>query len=106
MHFSTARIYSFAVMCFQVILLQFLSFEVEAHANCSFDYVAVYLGASTSSPQYGGKYCNTTIPPAVLSQDQNILIKFHSDYRVDGNGFKLAWDFIGESPEFFSRTLF
>ena len=70
--------------------------DLEPHGSCGYDYVRIYLGQTTGSPAYGSKYCGTTVPAAVMSEDEYILIKFHSDNRSGGNGFKFSWQFIGE----------
>ncbi|XP_028042901.1 cubilin homolog [Bombyx mandarina] len=72
------------------IQLMFFTLDIENHANCSFDYLAIYDGEHSSDPLIK-KYCNTTQPEPIISASSDILIHFHSDSYNNGYGFQIAY---------------
>ncbi|XP_023942426.2 cubilin-like [Bicyclus anynana] len=72
------------------IQLHFFELDIENHANCSFDYLAIYDGEHTTDPLLN-KYCNTTQPAPIQSASSEILIHFHSDAMGSGKGFQIAF---------------
>ena len=53
------------------IQFTFLDFDVEPHANCSYDYVALYDGSSTSDPLLL-QHCGQDVPhPNVIFTTSN-----------------------------------
>ncbi|XP_039746472.1 cubilin [Pararge aegeria] len=79
------------------IQLHFFQLDLEEHANCSFDYLAIYDGEHTTDPLIN-KYCNTTQPAPVQSASSELLIHFHSDALGSGKGFQIAFAPIGGVP--------
>jgi PKD repeat protein len=67
----------------------FNSFDLESEATCSYDYLKVYDGTSTSATLLG-TYCGTTGPGTVTATNSSgaITFVFHSDVSVVGTG----WD--------------
>ncbi|CAK1578705.1 unnamed protein product [Parnassius mnemosyne] len=72
------------------ILLHFFELDIEAHPNCSFDYVAIYDGGHITDPLLE-KYCNSTLPGPVQSVSSELLIHFHSDAYGSGYGFRITF---------------
>ncbi|MGH0144022.1 UNVERIFIED_CONTAM: hypothetical protein FKN15_047101, partial [Acipenser sinensis] len=70
----------------QVVTLNFLSFDIESHGSCAFDYVELRDGATASSPLIG-KYCGTQIPAPAQSTQRSMYIRFVTDSSVTNFGF-------------------
>ncbi|KAK2886327.1 cubilin [Channa argus] len=73
-----------------IVTLNFLSFDVEG-GSCSFDFVEVRDGSTSSSPLLG-KYCGVMIPPRLQSTQKSMYIKFRTDSSVSNHGFEAAYD--------------
>ncbi len=70
------------------VSLHFLSFGFEDN----YDYLYVYNGASTSSPQVAGSpFTGTTIPADIVSTTGSITLKQTSDQGVTASGFEAVW---------------
>ncbi len=69
----------------------FIEFDVEYNSSCTYDYLEVYDGTSTSAPLIG-KYCGTDLPGPFKSTnaDHALTFKFHSDIASTGSGWKAA----------------
>ncbi|XP_033110748.1 cubilin-like [Anneissia japonica] len=63
--------------------IYFSSFNLEFHANCVFDYLAVY-NSSSSEPV---KLCGTSIPEPFFFTDNLAVIRFVTDSSVTFAGF-------------------
>ncbi|XP_075972498.1 cubilin homolog [Anticarsia gemmatalis] len=72
------------------INLHFFALDIESHTNCSFDYLAIYDGASEADPLIS-KYCNSSQPAPVVSAGSDMFIHFHSDAYGTGNGFQIVY---------------
>ncbi|KAK6490308.1 cubilin [Huso huso] len=70
----------------QVVTLNFLSFDIESHGSCAFDYVELRDGTTASSPLIG-KYCGTQIPAPAQSTQRSMYIRFVTDSSVTNFGF-------------------
>lgn len=74
----------------------FTEFNVETNSTCSWDYLRLYNGATTTAPQIG-QYCGTTIPPAftATNADGALTFLFRSDNQVTKSGWKAVIECIG-----------
>ncbi|VVC99646.1 unnamed protein product [Leptidea sinapis] len=72
------------------IQLHFFQLDIQAQANCSFDYLAIYDGLHDTDPLLN-KLCNTTQPAPIESAGNEMLIHFHSDEHTSGKGFQIAY---------------
>ncbi|XP_015790048.1 tolloid-like protein 1 [Tetranychus urticae] len=72
------------------VRLRFLTFEIEAENDCSYDYVEIFDGYDTSS-RLIGRYCGNTLPPEVLSTSEYLLVRFHSDDTQHNKGFSIVY---------------
>ncbi|XP_015793831.1 dorsal-ventral patterning tolloid-like protein 1 [Tetranychus urticae] len=72
------------------VRLRFLTFEIEAENDCSYDYVEIFDGYDTSS-RLIGRYCGNTLPPEVLSTNEYLLVRFHSDDTQHNKGFSIVY---------------
>ncbi|XP_048481076.1 cubilin-like [Plutella xylostella] len=79
------------------IQLHFFEFDIEAHKNCSFDYVAIYDGEHITDPLIN-KYCNSSQPAPIQSAGSEILVHFHSDGIGSGNGFQISYATVEGVP--------
>ena len=72
------------------IQLTFVSFDVEYHPSCAYDYVEVMYG------DYSEKFCGGEngdyLPGPFTSCGSSMVIKFHSDSSVTGAGFRAEWE--------------
>lgn len=73
------------------IKLKFASFDLEETTRCSYDYLSIYNGADVSSPLVG-RYCGRSRPNDVVSTGNKLYLRFVSDARNVGKGFKLSWE--------------
>ena len=65
-------------------------FDVESNSACSWDYLAVYDGDSTSSPLIGSKLCGTSHNGTTIQSTGNTMtLHFHTDGSVIRRGFKI-----------------
>ena len=64
-----------------MLKVDFTDFVLEPSANCNYDYLAIYDGNTTLSPQIG-KFCGTDSPGLIESTaaDGSLTFKFVSDY--------------------------
>ncbi|HNX07067.1 MAG TPA: glycosyl hydrolase family 18 protein [Bacteroidales bacterium] len=73
--------------------LQFSAFDVEAGSSsvCDNDYLEIFDGANTASPNLG-RFCNTTGSPGLITSTGNSLtLKWHSDGGTINPGFRAVW---------------
>uniref|UniRef100_A0A8C1I6Q0 Cubilin (intrinsic factor-cobalamin receptor) n=1 Tax=Cyprinus carpio TaxID=7962 RepID=A0A8C1I6Q0_CYPCA len=66
--------------------LSFGDFHLENSINCNYDYLAVYDGDSTSSPEVA-KLCGNQIPPPISSSRENMYVKLRTDSIIHTGGF-------------------
>ncbi|XP_030381464.1 cubilin homolog [Scaptodrosophila lebanonensis] len=95
--------YTDSMTCFWVIMapprkgimLQWLSFSLEASSDCTFDYVEVYDNlANNDSDEPLGRYCDLMPPPDFVSNSRLLTIKFVSDHSDNADGFELGFQFV------------
>ena len=70
------------------IALQFTAFNVEAHSTCSYDWVQVYDGSSSSATALSSKLCSSTLPVVILSSQNSMYLIFRTDGSGEYNGFR------------------
>lgn len=68
------------------IALRFVTFDLEPHDSCAYDYVEVRDGGSMNS-ELLGRFCGNRVPNQVLSSGSDMLLKFVSDSDVNRPGF-------------------
>lgn len=91
------------------IKITFLSFRLEASSDCSADHltvslktettklfflieiVQIYSGHSTDSPLIG-RYCGYNIPAPFISDSNELLIVFQTDWAIGYAGFHLRYE--------------
>ncbi|HBX52964.1 MAG TPA: hypothetical protein DEH02_18010, partial [Bacteroidales bacterium] len=75
----------------QKVVLEFISFDVEADVACNLDYLIIYDGPDALSPIIG-TYCNTIPPPAIItSTGSSLHIVWHSNGSNNFTGFEMNW---------------
>ncbi|KAJ8276925.1 hypothetical protein GJAV_G00069430 [Gymnothorax javanicus] len=75
-----------------VVLLEFRTFQVEAHSTCRYDGVRLYRGETQSSPLLA-TLCGNTVPGR-FSTFGPMLLNFYSDSSVNDNGFMAEYSVI------------
>ena len=74
------------------IRLIFLAFDLEeSYPNCTYDYLRIFDGPSSSSPPLfsQGNLCGSTIPHSKVSTGNTIRLLFHTDTSTVEGGFKI-----------------
>ncbi|XP_070545496.1 tolloid-like protein 1 isoform X2 [Ptychodera flava] len=66
--------------------ISFLSFEIERHDSCIYDYLEVRDGHDDDSKLIG-RYCGYNIPTDIQSTNNKMTVKFVSDGSVNKGGF-------------------
>ncbi|NXA48350.1 CDCP2 protein, partial [Nothocercus julius] len=83
------------------IRLVFADFQVESDEECSFDYVALFDGATAAAARLG-RYCGSNSPPRTVSSGHELLVVFKSDFNIGGRGFKAYFYSAGECQEVYT----
>ena len=76
----------------QIVNITFEAFDVEHNSACSWDYLKIYDGdTSTNSPIIGSKLCGigTHVGTTIQSTGNAMTILFHTDSVVTKRGFKI-----------------
>ncbi|KAF6722152.1 Cubilin [Oryzias melastigma] len=68
------------------VFLNFTDLDIEFHANCTWDYVAIHDGPSISSPRLA-LICGSSLPTSITSTQNTIYVRFRSDSSRDHRGF-------------------
>ena len=68
--------------------LVFTNFDLEEQDSCSYDSLEVFDGDTNESDKRFGKFCGSSIPPAVVSSTNELLLHFVSDDSTTGKGFR------------------
>nr|NQU89453.1 PKD domain-containing protein [Bacteroidota bacterium] len=73
------------------IIAEFLEFDVEFQSSCTYDWLKIYDGA-TSSATLLGAYCGTDNPGIIEASNVEgaLTFEFHSDYSQTESGWKAA----------------
>ncbi|XP_028394125.1 uncharacterized protein LOC114518347 [Dendronephthya gigantea] len=74
----------------KLLKLRFVSFDVENHATCGYDYVQVRDGA-TSRSKLLGTFCGKTLPKQITAFANSLWIKFRSDGNKEFKGFRAEY---------------
>ncbi len=71
------------------MVADFTSFDVEPEANCSYDYLEIYDGSSTTATPIG-LYCGAANPGKITASNSSgaLTFKFHSDNNVTHSGWE------------------
>ncbi|CAH1775425.1 unnamed protein product [Owenia fusiformis] len=72
------------------ITLTFVTFDIEGHETCNYDFLEVRNGASAEGSLIG-TYCGATAPAPIVSTANSLWLKFQSDGSVQNNGFKATY---------------
>lgn len=75
--------------------LFFTRFSLESSFACSYDWVAVYDGSSTSAPLLG-RFCGSNIPSPMRSSGPSLHVVFSTDSMWTDTGFEARY-VLGES---------
>lgn len=75
------------------IQLYFADLRIEENGGCVNDYVEIIDGELEQDPSLG-KFCNTTIPPPIVSSGPFVKLNFISDAFSTDKGFYLTYNTI------------
>lgn len=84
----------------QLILLSFVTFQLEEDNNCGFDSMTIYEGYVTSTHTQQapiGKYCGHNKPPIIRSSGNALTLLFKTDDSLEYGGYSLTYDFLDGS---------
>jgi len=68
----------------------FIEFELEAHVDCTYDYVQVYDGPDDMSGPGLGPFCGGKLPQPITTTRNKMFMTFKSDSSVQRKGFLAA----------------
>lgn len=77
----------------KAVKITFVAFDVEQHSSCSYDYLALYDGASIGDEEIR-RFCGATLPPAVSSTGDSLTLRFKTDHSINGDGFHVKWESV------------
>jgi len=88
------------------ITIVFREFDLEDHATCDYDYLNV---RSEGVAGDGSTYCGDQLPPVHYTYSNEMVLTFHSDPFVNGQGFRVTYfingDLIDEEEEEEEETM-
>ena len=64
--------------------------------NSENDWLDVYDGRNATQPKIGNGLCGSAIPTSIVSSENQLFIRFRSDYGGSKSGFKLLVEEIGK----------
>ncbi|XP_046744297.1 cubilin [Diprion similis] len=76
------------------IKITWVTLDLEDSHNCRFDYVELLDGDNREAPSLG-RFCgrnSAALPPNKLSSSNIVLIRFVSDWALNGRGFRLNYE--------------
>ncbi|KAM6900418.1 cubilin [Xenentodon cancila] len=82
-----------------LIRLTFLSFNLEYHVNCNYDYVEVYDNGTVQTGNKIGRYCGRSVPPSISSSDSQMTVLFVSDSSLSTEGFSARYISINATTD-------
>ncbi|CAG9771064.1 unnamed protein product [Ceutorhynchus assimilis] len=68
------------------VAIKFLTFDLEHHVDCSYDYVTIQNGLEENST-VANTLCGTIVPDPVISSTNEMTVKFFSDKSNQRGGF-------------------
>jgi len=84
--------------------ISFISFSIEPHNNCQYDFIALYDGPSRESPLLG-IFCGSNHPENLRPTSSVVTVYFFSDASETFMGFLLSWSTAGEGTTAIPSTL-
>ncbi|XP_041486764.1 cubilin isoform X1 [Microtus oregoni] len=84
----------------KVIRLEFNTFYLDFHYNCTNDYLEV---DDTVAQISLGRYCGKSIPPSLISSSHSIKLTFVSDTAVAHEGFSVTYKTVDASSVCFEE---
>ncbi|XP_072941839.1 cubilin-like [Epargyreus clarus] len=78
------------------IMLTWNRFDLENMPNCYSDFVELIEIETDNTNNTLGKYCGTTLPPALTVVSNRLMIRFLSDNSISETGFSLSYTFLDE----------
>ncbi|XP_028815099.1 cubilin [Denticeps clupeoides] len=82
-----------------IIRLSFITFNLEFHFNCNYDYVEVYDNGTVQTGTLLGRYCGRSAPPSLTSSDSLMTVLFVSDIGMATEGFTANYVSIDASTD-------
>ncbi len=79
----------------QTVTINFDDFETQYSSSCSFDFLVLYDGDSTSESEIG-TYCGTNSPGCISSSAENLLLYLESNSGSNERGFSATFNFRGK----------
>lgn len=70
--------------------LSFSDFHLESSSTCLYDYLAVYDGNSSSTPELA-KLCGSQLPSTINSSSNQLYVKLRTDNSINTGGFLASY---------------
>ncbi|XP_071787824.1 cubilin-like isoform X2 [Asterias amurensis] len=81
----------------QMVIVTFITFDIEAHEECNFDYLQLHDGGDENSLIIS-KLCGTALPAEVSSTGNSMYLKFVTDGSIANYGFRATFRFEDAAP--------
>nr|DBA25188.1 TPA: hypothetical protein GDO54_012746 [Pyxicephalus adspersus] len=75
----------------KILHITFPYFDLEGSYRCSFDFLQIHDGDSSSAFMLG-KFCNGNVPTELFSSHNALYIWFKSDAKFNAGGFRMTWE--------------
>ncbi|XP_034025114.1 cubilin [Thalassophryne amazonica] len=72
------------------LILSFSEFHLESSSGCSYDYLAVYDGDSSTAAQLA-RLCGSDLPSPVNSSGSELYVKLRTDSSINAGGFLASY---------------
>ncbi|XP_072020163.1 LOW QUALITY PROTEIN: cubilin-like [Amphiura filiformis] len=79
------------------VQLTFITFDIEGHADCAFDFLEVRDGG-TSDATLISTLCGSALPQPIIGTARSLYLKFSTDGNVANHGFRASYEFIDAFP--------
>ena len=77
----------------QRVSVEFLNFDIESHNRCTWDWLEIRDGSTSSANPLGSKMCGNQLPGPITSTGNSLHIHFHTDGSVVKSGFQQAMQY-------------
>ncbi|XP_065334267.1 protein tolkin [Cloeon dipterum] len=78
-----------------VVLLKFITFQLEAENECTYDWVQVLIGEDMSP--LTDKLCGDQKPPDTYSMGEELILRFRTDDSMVSKGFSASYQAVRDS---------
>ncbi|XP_063636066.1 cubilin-like [Cydia splendana] len=77
-----------------LVKLTWNRFDLEDMDDCDSDYLEITEINDNNENDVLQRYCGTTLPPALTSTTNRLMLRFHSDASIRSTGFSVLYSFV------------